>query len=66
MLDEPTQGVDEKVWARCVKLLESEWEAMRAEGKEQAVIAVSHYEDEMPWKNGKVLRLTEGRAEVVA
>lgn len=66
VLDEPTQGVDEDVWADCVKLLEKEWEEMSKDGQEQAVVVVSHYDDEMPWKNGRVLRLDNGRAEVVA
>lgn len=64
VLDEPTQGVDETIWARCFELLKQEWEEMAAEGKEQAVIVVSHYDDEVPWKHGKVLKLDQGVASV--
>jgi ABC-type molybdenum transport system ATPase subunit/photorepair protein PhrA len=60
VLDEPTQGMDEKVWGKCRALLAKEWEEMKAEGKEQACIVVSHYDKEVPWRNGKVLELEDG------
>lgn len=44
ILDEPSQGMDEVIWERCRRLLEKEWEC---EGKDMAVIVVSHYEDEV-------------------
>lgn len=59
VLDEPTQGMDEEIWARCREFLKEEWEG----GVKQAVIVVSHYEDEVPWNNGRVLRLNQGVAE---
>lgn len=43
ILDEPAQGMDEAIWQRCCELLEREWR----ENPEQAVIVVSHYEDEV-------------------
>jgi ABC-type molybdenum transport system ATPase subunit/photorepair protein PhrA len=43
ILDEPSQGMDEAIWARCRELLNKEWR----ESPEQAVVAVSHYEDEV-------------------
>ncbi|WVQ84610.1 hypothetical protein IAT38_006765 [Cryptococcus sp. DSM 104549] len=63
ILDEPSQGVDEVIWERCKTLLEEEW---AGEGKGMAVIVVSHYEDEVPWKKGrgKVLKLDQGVAAV--
>jgi len=61
VLDEPTQGMDEKIWEKCRVLLAKEWKEMRAQGKEQACVVVSHYEDEVPWKHGKVLRLVDGK-----
>lgn len=64
VLDEPAQGVDEKIWERCFEFLKKEWEEMANEGKEQAVVVVSHYDEEVPWKNGKVLRLVDGVASV--
>lgn len=64
VLDEPTQGVDETIWGRCFELLKQEWEEMEKEGKEQAVVVVSHYDDEVPWKHGKVLKLVDGVASV--
>lgn len=63
ILDEPTQGMDEGIWKKASGLLSKEWEEMRAQGKEQAVILVSHYEDEVPWKNGKVLKIVDGAVE---
>ncbi|KAL7421337.1 hypothetical protein Q5752_004222 [Cryptotrichosporon argae] len=64
VLDEPSQGMDEDIWAACRAVLEREWAEMRAEGTEQAVVVVSHYEEEVPWsrKRGKILRLTDGVA----
>ncbi|TXT10882.1 hypothetical protein VHUM_02387 [Vanrija humicola] len=62
VLDEPTQGMDEEIWEACRAFLVQEWAEMKAEGKEQAVIVVSHYEDEVPWKHGRVLRLVDGVA----
>lgn len=44
ILDEPSQGMDEIIWERCKGLLEKEWEG---EGKDMAIIVVSHYEDEV-------------------
>jgi ABC-type molybdenum transport system ATPase subunit/photorepair protein PhrA len=61
VLDEPTQGMDESIWAKCTELLDKEWNEMSAEGKDQACVVVSHYEDEIPWKYGKVLELVDGR-----
>lgn len=43
ILDEPAQGMDEAIWQRCCELLEKEWQ----ERPEQAVVVVSHYEDEV-------------------
>jgi ABC-type molybdenum transport system ATPase subunit/photorepair protein PhrA len=43
ILDEPAQGMDEAIWQRCCEFLEMEWN----ENPEQAVIMVSHYEDEV-------------------
>ncbi|OXB35396.1 hypothetical protein LQV05_006206 [Cryptococcus neoformans] len=63
ILDEPSQGMDEIIWERCKGLLEKEWEG---EGKDMAIIVVSHYEDEVPWKKGrgKALKLDQGVATV--
>jgi ABC-type branched-subunit amino acid transport system ATPase component len=62
ILDEPSQGMDEVIWARCKALLEKEWK----ENPSQAVIVVSHYDDEVPWakSRGRVLKLDEGVATV--
>ena len=43
ILDEPSQGMDEVIWDQCRQLVEKEW----AEMPEQAVIVVSHYDDEV-------------------
>ena len=43
ILDEPSQGMDEVIWAQCRKLMEKEWKEM----PDQAVIVVSHYDDEV-------------------
>ena len=43
ILDEPSQGMDEAIWTRCRQLLNHEWR----EKPEQAVVVVSHYEDEV-------------------
>jgi ABC-type molybdenum transport system ATPase subunit/photorepair protein PhrA len=43
ILDEPAQGMDEAIWQRCCEFLEKEWKDNPA----QAVIVVSHYEDEV-------------------
>jgi ABC-type molybdenum transport system ATPase subunit/photorepair protein PhrA len=43
ILDEPAQGMDEAIWQRCCEFLEVEWR----ENPEQAVVVVSHYEDEV-------------------
>jgi len=43
ILDEPSQGMDEVIWDKCKELLKKEW----AEKPEQAVIVVSHYDDEV-------------------
>jgi hypothetical protein len=43
ILDEPSQGMDEVIWDKCKELLKKEW----AENPEQAVIVVSHYDDEV-------------------
>lgn len=64
VLDEPTQGMDEEIWEACCAFLVQEWAEMKQEGKEQAVIVVSHYEDEVPWKHGRVLKLNDGVATV--
>lgn len=45
ILDEPSQGMDEVMWARCGQLLEKEWEIFPG----QAVVVVSHYEDEVSY-----------------
>jgi ABC-type molybdenum transport system ATPase subunit/photorepair protein PhrA len=62
ILDEPSQGVDEAMWKRCVELLDQEWK----ERPEMSTVVVSHYEDEVPWGkgHGRVLRLDDGRGEV--
>lgn len=62
ILDEPTQGMDEEIWAACRQFLKEEWETEA--GRRQAVVVVSHYEDEVPWSHGRVLRLVDGVAEV--
>ncbi|WOO82323.1 putative ABC transporter ATP-binding protein [Vanrija pseudolonga] len=62
VLDEPTQGMDEEIWEACRAFLVQEWAEMKKEGKEQAVVVVSHYEDEVPWKHGRVLKLDDGVA----
>jgi ABC-type molybdenum transport system ATPase subunit/photorepair protein PhrA len=43
ILDEPAQGMDEVIWQRCCEFLEKEWK----EYPDQAVVVVSHYEDEV-------------------
>ena len=43
ILDEPSQGMDEVIWVRCREWLEKEWRG----NPEQAVVVVSHYEDEV-------------------
>ena len=60
ILDEPSQGMDEAIWTRCRELLVREWEEM----PDQAVIVVSHYDDEVPWapRRESVLELVEGKA----
>ncbi|KAK4684765.1 hypothetical protein P7C73_g5405, partial [Tremellales sp. Uapishka_1] len=61
ILDEPSQGMDEVLWQRCRELLEEEWRT--PQGREQAVVVVSHYEDEVPWEQGTGMtaRLIDGR-----
>jgi ABC-type molybdenum transport system ATPase subunit/photorepair protein PhrA len=68
ILDEASQGMDEETWARCRVLLDKEWaeiaqQAASATGDEQAVVVVSHWEEEVPWDagSGRVLRLHEGK-----
>jgi ABC-type molybdenum transport system ATPase subunit/photorepair protein PhrA len=63
VLDEASQGMDEATWARCRKLLEQEWAEIAKEGGDQAVICVSHWEEEVPWEKGEgdVLRLHDGK-----
>lgn len=67
ILDEASQGMDEETWARCRVLLEQEWAEIardaKAAGDEQAVVVVSHWEEEVPWEagQGRVLRLHEGK-----
>ncbi|GHJ86046.1 hypothetical protein NliqN6_2448 [Naganishia liquefaciens] len=63
ILDEASQGMDEESWARCRALLEREWQEMARTGQEQAVVVVSHWEEEVPWAagQGQVLRLHDGR-----
>ncbi|WWD19660.1 hypothetical protein CI109_104122 [Kwoniella shandongensis] len=65
ILDEPSQGMDEVIWERCKRLLDEEWRS--EQGREMAVIVVSHYEDEVPWKKGagNVLQLAQGVATVL-
>jgi ABC-type molybdenum transport system ATPase subunit/photorepair protein PhrA len=46
ILDEASQGMDEASWARCRTLLEAEW-AVMAEDEAQAVVVVSHWEEEV-------------------
>ncbi|KAJ9109558.1 hypothetical protein QFC20_003304 [Naganishia adeliensis] len=62
ILDEASQGMDEESWARCRTLLEAEWAEMRG-NEPQAVVVVSHWEEEVPWESGQgqVLRLHEGK-----
>jgi hypothetical protein len=43
ILDEPSQGMDEVIWDKCRDLLKKEW----LENPGQAVIVVSHYDDEV-------------------
>lgn len=43
ILDEPSQGMDEVIWDKCKELLKQEW----AENPNQAVVVVSHYDDEV-------------------
>lgn len=64
ILDEPSQGMDEVIWARCRELLALEWR----ENPEMGVVVVSHYEEEVPWREGrgKVLRLDQGVADVAS
>lgn len=63
ILDEPSQGMDEAIWTKCCQVLHEEWQRY----PDQAVIVVSHYDDEVPWKKGrgKVLRLNDGHAQVI-
>ncbi|KAJ9107358.1 hypothetical protein QFC21_000808 [Naganishia friedmannii] len=68
ILDEASQGMDEETWSRCRVLLDQEWaeiahDAKTATGSEQAVVVVSHWEEEVPWEagQGRVLRLHEGK-----
>lgn len=61
VLDEPAQGMDEQVWASCCALLRDEWRT--TDGARQAVVVVTHYDDEVPWRGGRVLRLRDGVAE---
>ncbi|WVQ66959.1 uncharacterized protein L199_005150 [Kwoniella botswanensis] len=62
VLDEPSQGIDEFIWERCKAILEREWK----DNEKMATIVVSHYEDEVPWKQGrgKILKLDQGVATV--
>lgn len=46
ILDEASQGMDEESWARCRALLEREWDEMVRGKEEQAVVVVSHWEEE--------------------
>jgi ABC-type multidrug transport system ATPase subunit len=46
ILDEASQGMDEESWARCRALLEKEWEEITQGQGEQAVVVVSHWEEE--------------------
>ena len=43
ILDEPSQGIDEAIWERCKEFLRKEGK----ENPEQAIIVVSHYDDEV-------------------
>lgn len=47
ILDEASQGMDEESWARCRALLEAEWAEMAREERDQAVVVVSHWEEEV-------------------
>jgi len=60
ILDEPSQGMDENIWERCKVFLREEWASK--EGKDQAVVVVSHYEDEVPWRKGEgmIFKLDQG------
>lgn len=62
ILDEPSQGVDEAMWTRCVELLRQEW----AERPEMCTVVVSHYKDEVPWSKGegRVMRLVDGKGSI--
>lgn len=77
VLDEPSQSIDEQTWTRCIKLLEREWQEMLEEEKagsrrkedRQAVVCVSHWREEVPWRcdadeqghvEGKEIRLDDG------
>ncbi len=66
VLDEASQGMDEATWARCKALLEQEWAEIASSGDNQAVVCVSHWEEEVPWEvqQGDVLRLRDGQVEV--
>ncbi|KAJ9090923.1 hypothetical protein QFC19_009349 [Naganishia cerealis] len=67
ILDEASQGMDEETWARCRVLLDREWAEIARDAKEgineQAVVVVSHWEEEVPWEKGqgRILRLHEGK-----
>jgi ABC-type molybdenum transport system ATPase subunit/photorepair protein PhrA len=63
VLDEFSQTIDEQAWEICKTLLENEWREMKVDGVDQAVVVVSHYESEVPWKGGKVFRLKDGRVD---
>ncbi|WWC72044.1 uncharacterized protein I206_106004 [Kwoniella pini CBS 10737] len=60
ILDEPSQGVDEIIWERCKLILKNEWK----NNPKMSTIVVSHYQDEVPWREGqgRVLKLDKGRA----
>lgn len=47
ILDEASQGMDEESWARCRALLEREWDEMVRGKAPQAVVVVSHWEEEV-------------------
>lgn len=57
ILDEPAQGMDEVIWQRCCELLEQEWR----EYPEQAVVVVSHYEDEVSLQSRQMVCVFSAR-----
>lgn len=59
ILDEPSQGMDEAIWERCKEFLKQEWK----QNPDQAVIVVSHYDDEVSSRQPVRSCLTLGAME---